>query len=219
MKALLSGCGLVLSCGLVHASIIFTLGNNPSGDVNILLNSGTTGTTVTGTPNQLPGTIINFTSTQVLTEPASGQARVSANPEGTPLTNIAISLANGGSYGDIIINPFVGGPAVCPNCTGGASTITVTALEPNNTTQNFVYTGLTLGNGDNFVTIVASGGESIVRTSITAAGGFNDLRQPRISGPFLGPGGQGGQIPEPGSMSLLGGGLAGLGLLARKFRK
>ena len=210
---------LFLSCGLAHASIVFTLGNNPSGEVNILLNSGMTGNTVQGTLNSLPGIFVNFTSTQILTEPSSGQARVSANPEGSPLTNVTISLANGGSYGDLIINPFVGGPGVCSLCTGGASTITVNAISSSGIAEAPVtFSGLTLGNGNNFLTIVATGGESIVSTSIVAPGGFDDLRQPRISGPFLGPGQLLGTIPEPATYSFL---LTGLGLIALgwKFRR
>jgi len=66
MKLLSLGIFFLVSCSLAHASIIFTLGNNPSGDVNILLNSGLSGTTVQGAPNLLPGLLINFTSTQAL---------------------------------------------------------------------------------------------------------------------------------------------------------
>ena len=134
------------------------------------------------------------------------------------MTNIAISLANGGSYGDLIINPFVGGPGVCALCTGGASTITVNAITSGGVIEAPVtFTGLTLGNGNNFLTIVATVGESIVSTSIVAPGGFDDLRQPRISGPFLGPGGPSGTVPEPATYMLL---LSGLGLIALgvKFR-
>ena len=82
---------LFLSPLALNASIIFTLGNSPSNDVNILLNSGATGTTVTGSPNTFPGVIVDFTSTQSLSVPSSGQARVAADPEGTPLTNLTIS--------------------------------------------------------------------------------------------------------------------------------
>jgi len=219
MKLLSLGLLSLVGCSLADASIVFTLGNNPSDDVNILLNSGLSGTTVQGTPNQLPGVLINFTSSQTLLEPSSGQARVSASPEGTPLTNIAISLANGGSYGDIIINPFVGGPGVCALCTGGASTITVNAITSGGIAEAPVtFSGLTLGNGNNFLTIVATGGESIVSTSIVAPGGFDDLRQPRISGPFLGPGGSAGNVPEPATYTMLlsGLGLIGLGLRSRR---
>jgi len=138
---------------------------------------------------------------------------LSANPEGTPLTNLSISFANGGSYGDLIINPFVGGPGVCAFCTGGATTITVNAITSGGVAEAPVtFTGLTLGNGNNFLTIVATGGESIVKTTISAPGGFDDLRQPRISGPFLGP------VPEPSTITFL---LTGLGLigLAMKFKR
>jgi len=172
--------------------------------VNILLNSGQTGTLVTGTPNMFPTITVNFSSTQSLLEPSNGQARVGANPEGTPLTNLTISLAGGLTYGDLIINPFIGGQ--CPNCTGGASTITVRAVSSNGTPEAPVtYSALNIGNGNNFLTITTSGGESIVSTTITVPGGINDLRQPRISGPFA-------AIPEPGTCLLIAGALGLLGV-------
>ncbi len=204
MRSISTYAFLLLSPLALNASIMFTLGNNPSNDVNILLNSGATGTLVTGSPNTFPGVIVDFSSTQSLSEPSSGQARVSANPEGTPLTNLTISLANGLTYGDLIINPFIGGQ--CPNCAGGASTITVRAVSSNGTPEAPVtFNGLTVGNGSNFLTIVATGGESIVSTTISVAGGINDLRQPRISGPFV-------AIPEPGTYVLIGLGLGLLGI-------
>jgi hypothetical protein len=188
---------LIGASGSSRASIIFTLGNNPSGDVNVLLNGGTTGTTVTGSPSGFPSLVVDFTSTQSLSEPSSGQARIAANPEGSPLTNVTISLANGFTYGDLIINPFIGGQ--CPSCTGGASTITVNAINSSGQPEApVVFTGLNVGNGSNFLTIVASGGESIVSTSISVPGGINDLRQPRISGPFAA-----ASAPEPSTYTLL----------------
>src|SRR5690242_4456462 len=80
VKTFLTVSGLLIGCELALATTIFTLGNNPSGDVNILLNSGATGTTVQGAPNGFPTLTVNFTSSQVLLEPSSGQARISANP-------------------------------------------------------------------------------------------------------------------------------------------
>lgn len=211
MKLGMGALALLLAATAAQASTTFTLGNVPSNDTNILLNSGMTGTTVTGTANGVTGFTMVFTSTQSLMEPSSGQARVSANPEGNPLTNLTISLADGATFGDLIINPFIGGQ--CPTCTGGASTITVTSRASNGTLEPAsVFTGLTVGNGNNFLTIVDSSGESIVSVQISVPGGINDLRQPRISGPFA------NAVPEPGTLGLLAMGLSGLaGALRRRL--
>ena len=70
------------------------------------------------------------------------------------------------------------------------------------------------GNGQNFLTIVASNGESIVSTTIDAPGGFHDLRQPRISGAEA----VTSPVPEPATITMMGLGAVGMALL-RKFRK
>jgi len=201
----------VFSVVPAHADIIFMLGNNPQpNEANVLLNSGVTGTTVTGSLNGVPGITVDFTSSQTLLEPSSGNARVAGSPEGTPLTNLTISLANGLTYNDLIINPFIGG---CQACAGGTSTITVHALDSHgNPEPAAVLSNFMVGNGNNFLTIFATNGESILNTSISVPGGFNDLRQPRISGPFA-------PVPEPASMFLLGSGLLGVAAAIRRKRK
>src|SRR4030095_669821 len=81
-----------------------TPGNNPqANENNILLNTGMTGLMVQGTINGVPGVLVNFTSNQMLTEPANGQARVETL-SGSPLTNINVSLANNLTFGDLIFN-------------------------------------------------------------------------------------------------------------------
>src|SRR5262249_2352929 len=95
-----------LAMGLLPASgqatILFTLGNNPQpGEENVLLNQGSTGTTVFGRTNQT-NFFVQFTSTQTLTEPPNGQARIEAT-NGTSqigLTNVTISVP-ALSYGDL----------------------------------------------------------------------------------------------------------------------
>ena len=207
MKFAAAAVVLCVACASAPAAIIFTLGNNPQQDETNILFSGGSGTTVTGTPNGFPGVIVDFTSTQDLFAPASGQARVAGNPEGTPVTNLTISLEGGGTYGDLILNPFIGG---CKDCLGGTATVTVNAKLNGVPELPSVFT-YDIGNGNNFLTIVANQGESIVSTSISVDGGFNDLRQPRISGLLA-------QIPEPETYAMMALGLGLVGL-ARKRRK
>jgi hypothetical protein len=185
----------VASSAMMNASILFELKNNPQPDeVNILLKSGATGTLVTGTPSGFPSFIVKFTSSQVLVEPSSGQARISASSEETPLTNLTIAL-DSGTYGDLIINPFIGS---CRTCTSGTATITVSAIDNFGNTETPATFAYDIANGNNFLTIVASGGERITSTSIDAPGGFHDLRQPRISGLSTAT-----TVPEPGTYMLL----------------
>lgn len=208
MKRLLFAAAFLLACSSMRADIIFTLGNHPQQDeLNVLLNSGDSGTTITGT---ITGFSVLFSSTQTLLAPSNGQARVSADPEGSPLTNLSIAL-DGGVYVDIIMNPFIGS---CENCVAGNATVTVNALDSNGLPEAPSIFTYALGNGQNFLTIVATNGESIVNTTIDAPGGFHDLRQPRISGAEA----VTSPVPEPATITMMGLGAVGLALL-RKFRK
>ena len=66
-RLLLSSIVLIVCCTAMRANIIFTLGNNPQpGEMNILLNSGGTGTLVMGKPNGDPSVIVDFASFQEL---------------------------------------------------------------------------------------------------------------------------------------------------------
>jgi hypothetical protein len=200
------GTGLLPASG--QAGIIFTLGNNPQpGEENVLLNTGTTGTTVFGETNttHLP---VQFTSTQTLTEPANGLARIEAT-NGTSqigLTNVTISVP-GGSYGDLIFNPDITGTIGVP---GGTLHVSVT-----DNLGDVVPFDYTLSNGNNFLTITTTGGERIVSTSLSYSldVGFTDLREVRISGAAIPATG----VPEPSSIVLLG--LGSLSLLGYSWRR
>ena len=187
---------IVFAHGTARAdAVTFTLGNNPQpNEENILLNSGASGTTVFGLTNQTQLQVKFSSTTDTLVEPSSGQARVEAL-DGV-VNNITISVP-GGTFEDIILNPFF-----------GSGTATVTVLTANSQTFTFSYT---LSNGQNFPTIVAAPGTLLSSVTISAPGGFTDLRQPRISGAPA--------IPEPATLFLFGTGLLGAATGARKLRR
>lgn len=179
-------------------SVTFTIGNNPqNNEENILLNSGASGSTVFGLTNQTQLQVAFTSTTDILAEPSSGQARVEAQ-DGL-VNNITISIPNGG-FTDIILNPFF-----------GSGTADVSVVTANNETFNFAYT---LSNGENFLTIVADPGTTIFSVTISAPGGFTDLRQPRISGAA-----GAASVPEPATLLLFGFGLLGTAGAIRRGRR
>ena len=164
---------------------------------------------MTGTLNQ-SGLLVNFTSTQVLSEPANGQAKIEATNNGSqvPVTDVSFSLANG-TFTDAIFNPFIGGIIGSP----GDVTITVLGKDamanPETLTETF-----SLKNGQNFLTVLALNGEVIDSISLSAITGFGftDLRQVRISGATV------PSVPESGTtLSLLGASALALALSRRKL--
>ncbi len=189
VSVILAALTAIALCSVITAkadSVTFTIGNNPQSDEeNILLNSGTSGAAVFGLTNQTQLQVRFSSTTDLLVEPSSGQARVEA-ADGL-LNNITISVP-GGTFHDIILNPFF-----------GSGTANVSVVTSTNATFPFAYQ---LSNGQNFLTIVADPGTLIFSVTINAADGFTDLRQPRISGATV-------NVPEPASMFLF-----GIGLLA-----
>jgi hypothetical protein len=184
-----------------RAGVSFQLGNHPEPDEeNIQFNGGDTGNPIFGTTNQSNISVRFSSTTDTLTAPSSGQARVESTDG--ELQNLTIDIPNG-SFRDLIINPNVDN-----RHDGGTAHITVVA---NDATSTFDYT---LDNGSNFLTIVATGDERLLSVTIDYDNGIQDLRQPRISGAAL------NVVPEPSTMALAFVGVAGLGLKGlRRLRR
>ncbi len=153
----------------------------------------------------LPGS----STTDTLKVTSGGQANVTAVDK--LINNITVTVPPGGTFLDFIINP--GCPPGSHDC--GTANVTVDANNPAGT-FTFAYT---LGNGQNFLTITATVGETIFSVTFDDTTGFQDFNQPRISG--LGGDTTVTPVPEPSAMLLLGSGLIGLAGYGRKkfFKK
>jgi len=193
--------GVALAPSAARADIVFELGNHPAPSENVLLPAGVTAFQIIGETNQ-SHTPVNFSSAvDLLTVPSNGQARIEAD-DGT-LNDISIGLDLPNTFTHLVFNAFQG--------TGIAE---VAVTEDNGEQSLF---NLSLGNGENFLTINAINGQKINNVIINAqqAGAFSDLRQVRIGGIA-----QAATVPEPMSMGLLAaGGLPLLGFLRRRRRR
>jgi hypothetical protein len=192
---------------------VITPGNEGSlDDLNVIFN-GTGVSDVDPVVGRLNATnfLIGFDSTDPLTVPSSGQARVEA-ASGT-FTDFSFFSLAGGTFTSAILNLQ---PLQSPGPpTSGTVTFTVERAGE----ADFMSGPLDIStNGNNFFAIEAINGQQILSVSFTSSLELSDVRQVRIGG-AVGPGGDPvDPIPEPMSMALLGSGLAAIGI-ARQYRK
>jgi hypothetical protein len=179
-----------------QATVIFTPGDNPqAGEENIMFETAQTGTTITGDTNQ-SGTSVQFTSPNSLSTQGHGQASLTATTGGD-ITNVTFSIP-GDTFGDYIFDPM-----------HGSGTATVTAVANDGSfTDN-----ISLGEGNNFLTITTTGGETLASVNITAPIGFTTYDQPRVSDISSVT-----AASEPASLALLASAFVGFGILSR-FRR
>jgi hypothetical protein len=197
--------------GAAQAGIIFQEGNHPQqpGEENIVFNGAGTvsgpSLTVTGRTNQ-SNTLVAFTSSENLVTPSSGQARIEA--QDGAFRDLGVYLLAGGTFGDLIFNLNT------PNGQDGVAHITVHTLFGGDSTYD-----LDVSNGQNFLTILASGGDRMTRVDINSNIGMGMINidsgeQFRISDIQ-----ESTNVPEPASLSLFAAGLFGISRLRRKQRK
>jgi hypothetical protein len=193
--------GIALSTvGLItpaYGDAIFKLGNTGGlpGDQNVLFTMDTTGNPITGLTNHSDNVVQFTSSTNTLLHSSGGQADIDG--VSGPIKNITMSIP-GFTFGDAIINPFK---------PGADDDLKVTVV-----TNDGSFTK-TYGskNGQNFLTITTTAGEAIDSVTINSVSGFQDLKQPRISGPI-------DPIPEPSTFLLVGSGLLAFLLIQKKGR-
>ena len=178
---------VLLSLVATSAGAVIMFSPTPSGTGNnVVFNQqppDQTGTTVFGTIN-VTDTLVQFTSTQVLTTPSQGQARIESAPANI-LNNLNTTIP-GFDFSEAVFN-------LDATANGSA---TINAFDQSGTLFSFLLP--LSGSGQNFFPLTTAGGELISRVAFTSTAGLGDVSQIRF----------GGLAPVPGPIA--GAGLPGL---------
>src|SRR5262249_7928240 len=179
---------VLLSLVATSANAVIMFSPTPSGTGNnVVFNlqpPDQTGTTIFGNINDPNNTLVQFTSTQVLTTPSSGQARIESVPDNI-LNNLQTTIP-GFFFSQAVFN-------LDATANGSA---TINAFDQSGTLFSFL---LPLGgSGQNFFTLTTAGGEQISRVAFTSTVGLADVSQIRFGGVAV--------VPAP----VVGAGLPGL---------
>ena len=161
--------GILLSLVATSAGADIMFSPTPSGTGNnVVFNQqppDQTGTTVFGNIN-VTDTLVRFTSTQVLTTPSQGQARIESVPANI-LNNLNTTIP-GFDFSEAVFN-------LDATANGSAS---ISAFDQSGSLFSF---SLPLsGSGQNFFTLTATGGELISRVAFTTTVGLADVGQIRF---------------------------------------
>ena len=181
-----------------RADIILIPGNHPQpNEANVLFSQGDFSLPaplgaalppplgVVGATNTVPPVSVLLSSTQSLFVQGVVQNLIIATSvpgDATTqvgFTDFALGLPVGNAAQDVIFDANLTRGGGLPG-TGGTATITV--FESNGTSATF--NDVAIGNGPNFLTLVASGGQDIQRVTFAMASGesFTQLQQIRVSG-------------------------------------